>query len=50
MTELVFVDDTYIPVEGDSSQEVEKNLQKAALTWKGVLRNMGVTLRPDNCF
>ena len=50
LTALVFVDNTDIPVEGESTQEVHNNLQKGAITWAGGIRLTGGTLRSEKCF
>ena len=48
--ELVFFNNTDLPVERNSTKEEKKKLQDVSLEWTGGLRETGVTLIPKKRF
>ena len=47
---IVFIDNIYILVKGNSKLEVQENLQDTDMTWAGSLKATGFTLIPEKLF
>ena len=50
LTALISFVDTNLSAEGEYSSEVQGNLQYDTLTWSGVIRAIGGSIRPEHLF